>query len=248
MRVLQALCAAALSGTFSMMGCGLLSDVQSPGGSGPGPNTSVGGLRIDASLGVDIRELPGTGESAVSAIAIAVQKQDASGKKDVSMDSVLQINGVTIPYSADTKSYVFSNVTIPNAGPGSTITLSATRGTDSATFQVQCPDAALSMPAENTKVTEGQTVPVSWTGRIRYASGVLFGPLLRLKGYSPTTQGVDPIGEKGTLVSDTSGTVKIPAADGRTGYVIELNVPGDAVSGDGGNGLCIVNRRRHVLK
>lgn len=229
-----------------MMGCSLLDQV-SPG-NGPGPNTSVGGLRIEASFGVDIKDIPGSTESPVSGTFVTVQKQDSSGKMDVSKDAVLQVNGVTIPYNTLISVFDFSKVTIPNAGPGSTLTLSATRGADSATFQIKCPDITLTAPEENTKVTEGQDLTVSWTGKLRYASGLLFGPQLKLKGYNAATNSIDPLSEAGKITSDTSGTIKIPSADGKTGYVVELSVPGDNVSGDGGTGLCFVYRRRHLTK
>ena len=52
-------CALLVSAMGLMMGCGLLD--AGGAGSGPGPNTSVGGLRIEAPLGVNIRESPDTG-------------------------------------------------------------------------------------------------------------------------------------------------------------------------------------------
>ncbi len=239
-------CALLVSAMGLMMGCGLLD--AGGAGSGPGPNTSVGGLRIEAPLGVNIRESPDTGSSPVSAL-ITIRKQDTSGSKtDVSKDAVFQINGVTIPYDPTFGLFDFSKVTIPNATIGSTLTLSATYGADSATFQIKCPDIKLTEPAENTKVAEGQDLAVSWSGQLSYASGLLFTPSLDLYGYKAATNTTDTQSIKGKITTQTSGTVKIPTADGKTGYVVQLLVPGDSVSGDGGTGLCFVYLRRHLTK
>jgi hypothetical protein len=243
MRTQRALLVAAIGLT---MGCGLLETGSS--GSGPGPNTSVGGLQIEAPFGVSVRESPDTGIPPVSSL-ITIKKQDASGAKtDVSKDSVLQLNGVTIPYDTTFGLFDFSKVTIPNATPGSTLTLSATHGADSATFQIKCPDVKLTDPAENTKVTEGQDLTVSWSGQIYYATGLLFTPSLGLYGYKAATGTTDTQSINGKISTPTSGTVKIPTADGKAGYVVQLIVPGESVSGDGGNSLCFVYLRRHLTK
>jgi hypothetical protein len=233
-----------------MIGCGLFNETMP--GPGVGPNTSVGGLHIDATLGIYLAEYPRATDGPVSGLGIKITEKDPTtgAMLDVSKTAVLKVNGVTVPYVSDGFSTDFrlEKVVIPNAEPGSTLTISATHGAGSATFQIPCPDTILTAPTENVKVTDGQDLAVSWTGKLRYASIFIFAPRLSLKDYAPAINSIGNEVAKGIFATDSNGTVKIPTGDGKTSYVAELSVPGDSIKGDGGEGTCFVVRRRHLIK
>ena len=136
-----------------MMGCGLFNETMP--GPGVGPNTSVGGLHIDATLGIYLAEYPRATDGPVSGLGIKITEKDPTtdAMLDVSKNAVLKVNGVTVPYISDGFSTDFrlEKVVIPNAEPGSTLTISATHGAGSATFQIPCPDTILTAPTENVK-------------------------------------------------------------------------------------------------
>lgn len=232
---------------------------SSGGTGGSGTGTSSGGLTLNAALGVDLADRLIGKETSYASGSILVEKAG----KDVN-DAVVTLNGTTLPlatmmgmpmdgfYSADDAA-----LSSPISA-GGTLKVSATQGGSTASMDLPCPkEVTITSPTDNTAVTPGQTLTVTWSGSLDTGAlpagsadmGTLADMLkshLSFHAYDATAKSVGSLvmnktGEGAISPSATSATITIPSTDA-TGLVLELNVQGKMVTGTN-SGVCNLSRR-----
>lgn len=215
-------------------------------------DAGMSGLRVSASSGIDVYQAPGSSEGSGVQGLVQVTLATASGETPVS-GATVTINSVKLAESFvagryDTDDAALAQVIVP----GATLRLLAVSGTDTASVSFGCPSAVdLTAPLENAQVHAGDVLSVSWTGRIAYNSSV-FSPSAFLRPYdsAPNQVGAaytDPSANLKLAETATSASLTVPA-DGKPGYIVELQIPGvfaDQTS-TGGAAVCILHRRVHL--
>jgi len=171
---------------------------------------------------------------------------------DVVTTATATLNGATIPViPVDSGRFLLTGMDLPTgAAPGGTLTLAAAAGGKTTSFQMVCPGGLdITAPAEGASVSAGATVHVTFQGKVKYASG-LFAPVVQIRGYGSGANTADDAvstSAKALNLGDTSADIVAPATS-KTGYVVELAVPGDNVVAasdptSNNTGLCSTVRR-----
>jgi hypothetical protein len=179
--------------------------------------------------------------------------KDAS--KHTVTDATVMVNGVNVPHDTFlTDCWQPSSVAIPGLGPGNTISIAATRGSDIGSIQLTCPtDVKITAPTEGSTVSVGQKISVSWDGKIKYnyVGGVGWVKIDHYdaaanKGKAASAVPSDSyVNLKGT---ETSVSLTVPSAE-YSGFAAEIGVIGDGtLVGSSVEALCALVRRVHLVK
>jgi hypothetical protein len=224
------------------------------GGGGDGGGTTKKGLKV-STLRLTLADKP-TKEEPSGVIGRVVVNLDETPVKG----ATVKVNGVVAPDDATTEGfYVVSNAAkIPNAVPGGKLEITASSGGESTSFTLNCggTDLVLKSPAEGTKVTAGQKVTVTWSGKTANASLGTITPVVRVVAYDAASNSADSkysslafvaVKEEATSAELTLPDVQDAPYD--KGYLLTLDVPGDiATDAKEQNGLCAVTKRVHLVK
>ena len=245
-------CLAAVAGVVGGLGCG--SSTSDPG-------NSSGGLGINASLGIALRNRL-IGAEASYATGSTLVTNDGTPVSD----AVVALNGATMPPLATktvdfTGFYSADQAAIPSPIAGSTLTLTATRAGQTATLSLPCPnEVTLTSPQENMPIKEGQVVNVTWNGSLDTGNDAMIAgetstvvnvlkPSLNFywwDGTSAGTPGLLPSADANLdmlATSATSGTITVPSGVGPMA-VLELHVAGKWIdNSETMAGQCNLSRR-----
>lgn len=206
------------------------------GGNGNGNDT--GGLTIGVLTGLHVTNLPADGEGNGIYGAIFIERDG-----DAVDDATVELNGTPVPFNELFRHYDIGEAEIPAIAPGTTVTITATQGSDTATLSLVCPDeVTLDSPADGTQVTAGDQVTFKWTGKIHY-DDALGKPSALILPYSSTSKFYDGTLQS-TVIDGDSVTLEVPELDGRfDSWLAQLRVPGPLVQSGGSTGFCSLVRR-----
>ncbi|MFN7131049.1 MAG: hypothetical protein ACK4N5_03135 [Myxococcales bacterium] len=218
-------------------------------GGGGGGGGGGDGLTLNASLGIYETNLPAKGEESGLAGTILIKEGDEDVK-----DAVVKVNGVEIPvdsvYGWHDTGLATSKADV---GPGKTVTITATRGTKSASISFTCP-SEVTLNAPTAAVAQGETINVSATGKLNY-DNIVANSHVQVRGWTKADKLLglpqNPQGpsNKKLDATTTSATLEIPELRGtEDAWVVELAVPGDYKYTDNTSGYCGLYRRALLEK
>ena len=197
----------------------------------PDAMAQAGDLHVDLHGGLQIYDHPEAfrGPAGVSAI-IDVFRQVGGVAVDVG-DATLTLNGVSLPRNQRGS---FTTLTAPDLhiGPGSRVELLAEAGASHLTYTFDCPDVAMTAPADGVPVKLGEPVVASWTGTVRNYEGSIDIARIALYDYNSKTGDFSgaTLFHIAQVLGDATQTVTLPtpaALDpGYDGLAIVLLVPG----------------------
>lgn len=224
------------------------------GGSSGSSSRDKTGMTLNASTGLSLRDrLLGQETGYVSGLVL-VERDD----KEMN-DAVVSVNGATLPLLVD-GFYLADNAPIAQPiAAGSSLSVKATQGGSTAAVDLPCPrEVTITSPTENTAVTPGQTLTVSWSGSLDTGAlppgadsfgtlANLFKSWLSFHAYDSAEKkvGLLLVGEPGQGVlepSATTATITVPDP-GTDSLILELNVKGKAVTASNYSGVCDLSRR-----
>jgi hypothetical protein len=179
-------------------------------------------------------------------------------------DAVVVLNGVTLPLMIGTDGQPSSGfydpapVMVPRTMAGGTLTLTVTQAGETTTLAMPCPaEVTITSPTDNTLVTSGQALVVTWSGSLDtgiFPSGSTLPlstdydvilPYLLFRDYDPATQKVGFSQGAQLILRDlslSSAAITVPA---RPGLEIELHIHGKGVTSADSKtvGTCSLLRR-----
>jgi hypothetical protein len=193
------------------------------------------GLYINAALGATLApggDVHGT---------VFISRDNAQGEQ---VAATLTVNGVEVPKSLG---YDLADVSLPVA-PGGTLVLHATFESYSAELTLHCPDeVTFTAPAEGSGAAVGDSVTVSWSGDIDFATSIK--PDVMVRGFDAASGERTELGFADRVVAgETSDTFALPDPQGAPGWLVDLYVPGDLVNGAAGVGFCMLDRQIHLVR
>jgi hypothetical protein len=218
------------------------------GGAPSSTGDSNHGLYINSALGVSLIQSPittgFTPESAVKGL-VFVSRDNVQGQK---VAATLTVNGVEVPRDAFLEAFDLAKASLPNATAGGTLTLHAAFESYSADLVLHCPsEVSITAPADQTQAMIGDAMSVRWNGTIDYGSAVK--PDIMVHGFDPASGERSDLGFPDRVeTGKSSDAFALPDPKGAPQWIVDLYVPGIAVSDAAGIGFCMLDRRVHLLK
>lgn len=240
MRISTAL--AVLASTLLLAGCGDDAAGKDAATNDGGPGGGGSGMEINASMGLSLNDTkhPKNDEGAVSGL-ILVKTNGVNSKT-----AQVKVNGVVVPADPLLETANPNSVTIPDAGPGKSLRITAADKGASGSVDLPCPSelGLTSTPADGATVNVGDTIALSWTGTLNYEGMGFLKPDLQFDSYSEDSDQWDPMTEERLTLSPTDTKADVIAPDtGGDDLLLNLRAPGKFIMTDGHSGHCQLVRR-----
>jgi hypothetical protein len=162
----------------------------------------------------------------------------------------LTVNGVDVPAKIEggqALGYDLSQVRIPGAEAGGTLEMHAELNGSSADLTLRCPsDVTIIAPADHSQATAGDSVTLSWSGKVDYDNSA-FEPYVDVQGFDPTTGASTNLGVDHEVSHMSSDTFMLPAPGSAPEWLVHLFVPGDLARPPRGVGTCWLDRQVHLV-
>lgn len=218
--------------------------------------TAANGLFLTSGSFLNLNIPQRSGEKKVSG-EINVEWHQPNGDKPYATNAAVTVNGTALPSTP--LGFSLGGVDLSAAGPGSTLTVTATGSSpaneapSSTTLAVPCPDdVVITAPAAGVAVGVGDQVTVTWQGQTKYpgfwTSSVEVHPM---QLGDVNLGGVDPFGPHKKLLSsgtDTSAVLTVPNVAGADAYEVELRVYGAEQNKANGRLTCVLRKRVPLAK
>jgi hypothetical protein len=162
-------------------------------------------------------------------------------------DAAVTVNGGTVPPGVLPGAYAIgANV---SGEMGGVLSVCASDGVEAgSSFSVPCiPPIEITSPTEDTSVAEGETITISWSGNIDIDDAVS-APGIAIRGFDLANEAPsNGFNELYLGPGDSIATIVVPetVADG---YLLSLNVGGQAVRDGVNAGSCGIHYRVHLTK